>query len=51
VNAPTLLEFTELAAGAEVPARCDSLTNCTCAECPIPFLTIGTAEHPDGEPT
>jgi MerR family transcriptional regulator, mercuric resistance operon regulatory protein len=24
-----------------VDARCDSLTNCTCAECPIPFLTIG----------
>jgi len=23
-----------------VDARCDSLTNCTCAECPIPFLTI-----------
>jgi DNA-binding transcriptional MerR regulator len=26
-----------------VDARCDSLTNCTCADCPIPFLTIGTA--------
>jgi MerR family transcriptional regulator, mercuric resistance operon regulatory protein len=24
-----------------VDARCDSLTNCTCADCPIPFLTIG----------
>lgn len=24
-----------------VEARCDSLTNCTCADCPIPFLTIG----------
>ena len=34
-----------------VDARCDSLTNCTCADCPIPFLTIGTAEHPDGVPT
>jgi DNA-binding transcriptional MerR regulator len=34
-----------------VDARCDSLTNCTCADCPIPFLTIGTATHPDGEPT
>jgi DNA-binding transcriptional MerR regulator len=33
-----------------VDARCDSLTNCTCADCPIPFLTIGTAEHPDGDP-
>jgi DNA-binding transcriptional MerR regulator len=27
-----------------VDARCDSLTNCTCADCPIPFLTIGTPE-------
>ncbi|MDG6103903.1 MerR family transcriptional regulator [Dactylosporangium aurantiacum] len=26
-----------------VDARCDSLTNCTCSDCPIPFLTIGTA--------
>ncbi|WP_238011961.1 MerR family transcriptional regulator [Dactylosporangium sp. AC04546] len=26
-----------------VDARCDSLTNCTCPSCPIPFLTIGTA--------
>jgi DNA-binding transcriptional MerR regulator len=34
-----------------VDARCDSLTNCTCPDCPIPFLTIGTAERPDGEPT
>ncbi|MET8148814.1 MerR family transcriptional regulator [Actinoplanes sp. NPDC005259] len=31
-----------------VDARCDSLTDCTCTDCPIPFLTIG---HPDGEPT
>jgi DNA-binding transcriptional MerR regulator len=31
-----------------VDARCDSLTNCTCADCPIPFPTIGT--HPDGDP-
>jgi DNA-binding transcriptional MerR regulator len=23
-----------------VQARCDSLTHCTCADCPIPFLTI-----------
>jgi len=30
-----------------VDARCDSLTNCTCADCPIPFLTIGTADRPD----
>ena len=34
-----------------VDARCDSLTNCSCADCPIPFLTIGTAEHPGGAPT
>jgi DNA-binding transcriptional MerR regulator len=33
-----------------VDARCDSLTNCTCADCPMPFLTIGTAERPDGGP-
>ena len=29
-----------------VDARCDSLTNCTCTDCPIPFLTIGTADLP-----
>jgi MerR family mercuric resistance operon transcriptional regulator len=33
-----------------VDARCDSLTNCTCADCPIPFLNIGTAGRPDGDP-
>lgn len=33
-----------------VDARCDSLTNCTCDDCPIPFLTIGTAERPSGDP-
>lgn len=33
-----------------VDARCDSLTNCACAHCPIPFLTIGTADRPDGDP-
>jgi DNA-binding transcriptional MerR regulator len=32
-----------------VDARCDSLTNCTCADCPIPFRTIGTATYPDGD--
>jgi DNA-binding transcriptional MerR regulator len=32
-----------------VDARCDSLTNCTCPDCPIPFLTIGTAERPSGD--
>jgi MerR family transcriptional regulator, mercuric resistance operon regulatory protein len=32
-----------------VDARCDSLTNCTCADCPIPFLTIGTVSRPDGD--
>ena len=25
-----------------IDARCDSLTNCTCADCPIPYLTIAT---------
>lgn len=34
-----------------VDARCDSLTNCTCADCPIPYLTIGTAERPSGDIT
>ncbi len=24
-----------------VDANCDSLTNCTCDDCPVPFLTIG----------
>ena len=28
-----------------VEARCDSLTNCTCAECPIPFVTIGSPDR------
>ena len=30
-----------------VDARCDSLTHCTCADCPIPFLTRGTPGRPD----
>ncbi|MEV6299241.1 MerR family transcriptional regulator [Actinoplanes sp. NPDC051861] len=30
-----------------VDARCDSLTNCTCTDCPIPYLTIGT--RPSGD--
>ncbi|MGW5556949.1 hypothetical protein ACWER9_06965 [Micromonospora sp. NPDC003944] len=25
-----------------VDARCDSLTNCTCPDCPVPDLTNGT---------
>jgi len=25
-------------------ARCDSLTDCTCPDCPIPFLIIGNAD-------
>ncbi|MEU7909061.1 MerR family transcriptional regulator [Actinoplanes sp. NPDC049118] len=29
-----------------VDARCDSLTDCTCADCPIPYPAIGAAEHP-----
>ncbi len=32
-----------------VDARCDSLTDCTCTDCPIPFLTIGHADHLDGD--
>lgn len=32
-----------------VDARCDSLTNCTCPDCPIPFLTIGDAERRAGD--
>ncbi|MEU8664867.1 MerR family DNA-binding protein, partial [Actinoplanes philippinensis] len=31
-----------------VDARCDSLTHCSCADCPIPFLAIGAAERPEG---
>ncbi|MEU4625184.1 MerR family transcriptional regulator [Actinoplanes sp. NPDC023801] len=31
-----------------VDARCDSLTDCTCTDCPLPFLTIGTT-RPDGD--
>lgn len=31
-----------------VDAACDSLTDCTCSDCPIPFLTIGTADRSDG---
>lgn len=30
-----------------VAARCDSLTNCTCADCPIPFSTIRTPDRPN----
>ncbi|MFI7025112.1 MerR family transcriptional regulator [Micromonospora sp. NPDC049900] len=30
-----------------VDARCDSLTHCTCTDCPIPYLTIG--HRPDGD--
>ncbi len=30
-----------------VDARCDSLTDCTCADCPIPFRTI--APYPEAE--
>lgn len=31
-----------------VDARCDSLTNCTCTDCPVPYLTIGST-RPSGE--
>ena len=42
------LQVIRAALSQVVEARCDSLTNCTCADCPIPFLTI--AAHPDGDP-
>ena len=29
-----------------VDARCDSLTDCTCEDCPVPFLTIATGPAP-----
>ena len=32
-----------------VDARCDSLTNCTCADCPLPLLTV--TSRPAGDPT
>jgi len=31
-----------------VAARCDSLTNCTCADCPIPYQAIGAADRTAG---
>ena len=33
-----------------VDARCDSLTDCTCADCPLPLLTIGTTRPDAGPP-
>jgi MerR family transcriptional regulator, mercuric resistance operon regulatory protein len=41
------LQVIRTALSQVVDARCDSLTHCTCADCPIPFLTL--AAHPDGE--
>ncbi|WP_433074777.1 MerR family transcriptional regulator [Dactylosporangium sp. CA-052675] len=32
-----------------VDARCDSLTNCTCAGCPMPVLTIGARPDRHGD--
>jgi hypothetical protein len=29
-----------------VAAECDSLTNCTCADCPIPFTDINHLDGP-----
>jgi len=29
-----------------VAARCDSLTNCTCPDCPIPFIDINHLDGP-----
>jgi DNA-binding transcriptional MerR regulator len=31
-----------------IDARCDSLTNCTCPDCPLPFAELATAT--EGEP-
>jgi DNA-binding transcriptional MerR regulator len=40
-----------------IDARCDSLTRCTCADCPLPFADLASPEpahpepaHPEGEP-
>jgi DNA-binding transcriptional MerR regulator len=32
-----------------IDARCDSLTNCSCADCPLPYADL--ADLADGEPT
>jgi hypothetical protein len=32
-----------------VAARCDSITNCTCPDCPIPIFNIGTADRPGAD--
>jgi DNA-binding transcriptional MerR regulator len=34
------------ALAAVVAARCDSLTNCTCRDCPVPFVEIGRPPPP-----
>jgi DNA-binding transcriptional MerR regulator len=28
-----------------IDARCDSLTNCTCPDCPLPFVELATLEE------
>lgn len=28
-----------------IDARCDSLTDCTCEDCPLPFVELATAAH------
>jgi DNA-binding transcriptional MerR regulator len=35
-----------------VDARCDSLTHCTCADCPLPFAELANPElaNPEGDP-
>jgi DNA-binding transcriptional MerR regulator len=30
-------------------ARCDSLTHCTCTDCPIPYLSIGAVDRPSAD--
>jgi DNA-binding transcriptional MerR regulator len=32
-----------------IAARCDSLTNCTCADCPLPFADLAQAATPAQE--
>jgi DNA-binding transcriptional MerR regulator len=41
------LQVIRTALSQVVDARCESLTNCTCDDCPIPFLTIGSRTDRD----
>lgn len=33
-----------------VSAGCDSLTRCTCPDCPLPFADLADGDRPRGEP-